>query len=102
MKYLGTILALLATGYFSFKDLAHTYSTGAPAANTDSPGDGGATCNTLYCHSGPSAQSGEKIDISVLQPLDQIPTEFQLKCQIQGGCNMKRLVFRLVLKIILE
>ena len=79
MKYLGTIFALLAIVYFSTKDVAHTFSTGAPAANTASPGDGGATCNTAYCHSGPSAQSGENIAISVLQPLDQGPTEFQLK-----------------------
>ncbi|GIR12053.1 MAG: hypothetical protein CM15mP23_06280 [Cryomorphaceae bacterium] len=46
MKYLGTILALLAIVYLSSKDLAYTFSTGAPAANTASPGDEGATCNT--------------------------------------------------------
>ena len=57
MKYLGTIFALLAIVYFSSEDLAHTSSTGAPAANTASLGDVGATCNTAYCHSGPSAQS---------------------------------------------
>ena len=46
MKYLGTIFALLAIVFFSSKDVAHTFSTGAPAVNTASPGDGGATCNT--------------------------------------------------------
>ena len=79
MKCLGTILAFLAIVFFSSKDLAYTFSTGAPAANTASPGDGGATCNTAYCHSGTSAQSGENIAISLLEPLGPGPTEFQLK-----------------------
>ena len=94
MKYLGTILALLAIVYFSSKDLAYTFSTGAPAANTASPGDGGATCNTAYCHSGPSAQSGENIDISVLQPLDQGSYRISIEVSNSGGIQYEKVGFQ--------
>ncbi len=94
MKYLGTILALLAIVYFSSKDLAYTYSTGAPAANTASPGDGGATCNSTYCHSGPSAQSGENIDISVLQSLDQGSYRILIEVLNTGGMQYEKVGFQ--------
>jgi len=94
MKYIGTILVLLAIVYFSSKDLAFTYSTGAPAANTASPGDGGATCNSTYCHSGPSAQSGENIDISVLQPLDQDYYRISIEVSNTGGMQYEKVGFQ--------
>ena len=94
MKHLGTIFALLSIFYFGSKDLAHTFSTGAPAANTASPGDGGATCNTVYCHSGPSAQSGENIAISVLQPLDQGPYRISIDVSNSGGMQYDRVGFQ--------
>ena len=94
MKYLGTIFALLAIVYFNSKDVAHTSSTGSPAANTASPGDGGATCNTAYCHSGPSAQSGENIAISVLQPLDQEPYRISIEVSNSGGMQYEKVGFQ--------
>ena len=94
MKYLGTIFALLGIVYFSSKDVAHTSSTGAPAVNTASPGDGGATCNTAYCHSGPSAQSGENIAISVLQPLDQGPYRISIEVSNTGGMQYEKVGFQ--------
>ena len=94
MKYLGTIFALLAIVYFSTKDVAHTFSTGAPVANTASPGDGGATCNTAYCHSGPSAQSGENIAISVLQPLGPGPYRISIEVTNSGGMQYEKVGFQ--------
>lgn len=94
MKYLGTILALLAIVYFSSKDLAYTFSTGAPAANTASPGDEGATCNTAYCHSGPSAQSGENIAISVLQSLGQGSYRILIEVSNTGGVQYEKVGFQ--------
>ena len=94
MKYLGTIFALLAIVYFSSKDVAHTSSTGAPAANTASPGDDGATCNTTYCHSGPAAGSGENIAISVLQPLDQGPFRISIEVSNSGGTQYEKVGFQ--------
>lgn len=94
MKYLGTTLALLAIVYFSSKDSAHTFSTGAPAANTASPGDGGVTCNNTYCHSGPSAQSGENIAISVLQSLDQGSFRILIEVSNSGGMQYEKVGFQ--------
>ena len=94
MKYLGTIFALLAIVYFSSEDVAHTSSTGAPAANTASLGDGGVTCNTAYCHSGPSAQSGENIAISVLQPLGQGPARISIEVSNSGGIQYEKVGFQ--------
>ena len=94
MKYLGIIFALLAIVYFSSKDVAHTSSTGAPAANTASPGDDGATCNTTYCHSGPAAGSGENIAISVLQPLDQGPFRISIEVSNSGGTQYEKVGFQ--------
>ena len=94
MKYLGSIFALLAIVYFSPKDVAHTYSTGAPPANTASLGDGGATCNSAYCHSGPSAQSGENIAISVLQPLDQGSYRVSIEVSNSGGMQYEKVGFQ--------
>ena len=94
MKYLGTIFALLAIVYFSSEDLAYTSSTGAPAANTASLGDGGASCNTAYCHSGPSAQSGENIAISVLQPLGQGPARISIEVSNSGGIQYEKVGFQ--------
>ena len=94
MKYLGTIFALLAIVYFSTKDEAHTFSTGAPAANTASPGDGGATCNTAYCHSGPSAQSGENIAISLLEPLGPGSYRISIEVTNSGGMQYEKVGFQ--------
>ena len=94
MKYLGTIFALFAIVYFSSKDLVYTSSTGAPAFNTGSPGDGGATCNTAYCHSGPAAQSGENIAISVLQPLDQGAYRISIEVSNSGGMQYEKVGFQ--------
>ena len=94
MKYIGTIFVLLAIFYFSSQDVAHTFSTGAPASNTASPGDGGATCNTAYCHSGPSAQSGENIAITVLQPLDQEPYRILIEVSNSGGMQYEKVGFQ--------
>ena len=94
MKYLGTIFALLAIVYFSSKDVAHTSSTGAPVANTASPGDDGATCNTAYCHSGPAAGSGENISISVLKPLDQEPYRISIEVSNTGGMQYEKVGFQ--------
>ena len=41
MKYFATIFTLLVIVFMSTKDIAYTYSTGAPAAKTGSPGDEG-------------------------------------------------------------
>ena len=94
MKYLGTIFALLAIVYFSSIDKAHTFSTGAPAANTASPGDGGATCNSAYCHSGPLAQSGENIAVSVMRPLDQGPYRISIEVSNSGGMQYEKVGFQ--------
>jgi len=94
MKYLGTIFALLAIVYFSSIDKAHTLSTGAPAANTASPGDGGATCNSAYCHSGPAAQSGENIAVSVMRPLDQGPYRISIEVSNSGGMQYEKVGFQ--------
>ena len=94
MKYLGTIFALFAIAFLSTKDNAHTFSTGAPAANTASPGDDGATCNTAYCHSGPAAGSGENIAISVLQPLDQGPYRISIEVSNSGGMQYEKVGFQ--------
>lgn len=94
MKYLGAIFALFAIVFLSTKDNAFTYSTGAPAANTASPGDGGATCNTTYCHSGPAAGSGENIAISVLQPLDQGPYRISIEVSNSGGMQYEKVGFQ--------
>ena len=94
MKYLGTIFALLAIVYFSPKDKAHTYSTGAPAANTASPGDEGATCNSTYCHSGPAGQSGENISVSTMQPLGQGPYRILIEVSNTGGMQYEKVGFQ--------
>ena len=94
MKYLGTIFALFAIAFLSTKDNAHTFSTGAPAVNTASPGDDGATCNTAYCHSGPAAGSGENIAISVLQPLDQGPYRISIEVSNTGGMQYEKVGFQ--------
>ena len=94
MKYLGTIFALLAIVYFSSIDKAHTLSSGAPAANTASPGDGGATCNSAYCHSGPAAQSGENIAVSVMRPLDQGPYRISIEVSNSGGMQYEKVGFQ--------
>ena len=94
MKYLGAIFALFAIAFLSTKDNAHTFSTGAPAVNTASPGDDGATCNTAYCHSGPAAGSGENIAISVLQPLDQGPYRISIEVLNTGGMQYEKVGFQ--------
>jgi hypothetical protein len=94
MKQLATIFTLFAIAFLSTKDNAHTFSTGAPAANTASPGDDGATCNTAYCHSGPAAGSGENIAISVLKPLDQGPYRISIEVSNTGGMQYEKVGFQ--------
>ena len=93
MKYLGTIFAMLSIVFFISKETAHTSSTGAPAAKTGSPGDGGATCNTAYCHSGPLAQSGENISISV-QSSDQGSYRISIEVSNSGGMQYEKVGFQ--------
>lgn len=94
MKYLGTIFALFAIAFLSTKDNAHTFSTGAPAVNTASPGDDDATCNTADCHSGPAAGSGENIAISVLQPLDPGSYRISIEVSNSGGMQYEKVGFQ--------
>ena len=94
MKYLGTIFALLAIVYLNTTDKAHTFSTGAPAAKTGSPGDEGSSCNSPYCHSGPAAGSGENIAISILQPLDQGPYRISIEVSNTGGMQYEKIGFQ--------
>ena len=94
MKYLGTIFALLAIVYLNTIDKAHTFSTGAPAAKTGSPGDEGSSCNSPYCHSGPAAGSGENIAISILQPLDQGPYRISIEVSNTGGMQYEKVGFQ--------
>ena len=94
MKYLGTIFALLAIVYLNTTDKAHTFSTGAPAAKTGSPGDEGSSCNSPYCHSGPAAGSGENIAISILQPLDQGPYRISIEVSNTGGMQYEKVGFQ--------
>lgn len=84
----------MAIVYFSSKDVAHTSSTGAPVANTASPGDDGASCNTAYCHSGPAVGSGENIAISVLKPLDQGPYRISIEVSNTGGMQYEKVGFQ--------
>tara|TARA_B100001093_G_scaffold49683_1_gene42204 strand:+ start:44661 stop:45494 length:834 start_codon:yes stop_codon:yes gene_type:complete len=94
MKYLVTIFALFAIAFLSTNDNAQTFSTGAPAFNTASPGDDGATCNTTYCHSGPAAGSGENIAISVIKPLNQGPYRISIEVSNTGGMQYEKVGFQ--------
>lgn len=55
MKRGFIILGIALAAFLFTENKAHTYASGAPEGNTASPGDGGATCNSGYCHSGPQA-----------------------------------------------
>ena len=94
MKYLATIFTLLMIVFMSNKDSAHTFSTGAPAGKTGSPGDESISCNSTYCHSGPAAGSGENIAISVLQPLDQGPYRISIEVSNTGGMQYEKVGFQ--------
>ena len=94
MKYLVTIFALLTVVYLNTTDKAHSFSTGAPAAKTGSPGDEGSSCNSSYCHSGPAAGSGENIDISVLEPSDQEPYRISIEVSNTGGMEYEKVGFQ--------
>ena len=94
MKYFATIFTLLVIVFMSTKDSAYTYSTGAPAGKTGSPGDEGISCNSTYCHSGPAAGSGENIAISVLQPLDQGLYRISIEVTNTGGMQYEKVGFQ--------
>ena len=94
MKYFATIFTLLVIVFMTTKDSAYTYSTGAPAGKTGSPGDEGISCNSTYCHSGPAAGSGENIAISVLQPLDQGPYRISIEVSNTGGMQYEKVGFQ--------
>lgn len=63
MKKTITVLAIASLAMLFTANRAHTYGSGAPAGKTGSPGDGGMSCNSAYCHSGPEA-TDETIVIS--------------------------------------
>ena len=94
MKYLATIFTLLVIVFMSTKESAYTFSTGAPAGKTGSPGDEAISCNSTYCHSGPAAESGENIGISVLQPLDQGPYRISIEVSNTGGMQYEKVGFQ--------
>ncbi|GIR12052.1 MAG: hypothetical protein CM15mP23_06270 [Cryomorphaceae bacterium] len=47
-----------------------------------------------YCHSGPSAQSGENIAISVLQSLDQGSYRILIEVSNTGGMQYEKVGFQ--------
>jgi len=94
MKYFAIIFTVLVIVFMSTKESAYTFSTGAPAGKTGSPGDEGISCNSTYCHSGPAAGSGENIAISVLQPLDQGPYRISIEVSNTGGMQYEKVGFQ--------
>ena len=94
MKYFATIFTLLVIVFMSTKESAYTFSTGAPAGKTGSPGDEGISCNSTYCHSGPAAGSGENIAISVLQPLGPGPYRISIEVTNSGGMQYEKVGFQ--------
>lgn len=66
MKRGFTILGIALAAFLFTDNKAHTNATGAPAGKTGSPGDGGVSCNTAYCHSGPQA-TDEHIEINYFE-----------------------------------
>lgn len=68
MKRGFTILGIALAAFLFTENKAHTYASGAPEGNTASPGDGGATCNSGYCHSGPQA-TDETLELLVTTSL---------------------------------
>ncbi|MDG2164500.1 MAG: T9SS type A sorting domain-containing protein [Flavobacteriales bacterium] len=94
MKHLATIFTLLAIVFLSTNDSAYTFSTGAPAGKTGSPGDEGISCNSPYCHSGPAAGSGENIAISVIQPLGQDSYRISIEVSNSGGMQYEKVGFQ--------
>ena len=81
MKQLFTILGIALTAYLDRQKNAHSYQGGAPAGKTGSPGDGGNTCNTSYCHSGPSA-TDQFITISMQE---NAPREYTILIEAQSA-----------------
>lgn len=59
MKKTITVLAMTIVAMLFTANRAHTYESGAPAGQTGSPGDGGMSCNSAYCHNGPAATDEE-------------------------------------------
>ena len=94
MKYFATIFTLLVIVFLSTKDSAYTFSSGAPAGKTGSPGDEGISCNSTYCHSGPAAGSGENIAISVIQPLGQDSYRISIEVSNTGGMQYEKVGFQ--------
>ncbi len=58
-----SMLVMVGLVYDYNHNSAHTYSNGAPAGHTGSPGDG-VSCAKSGCHSGGPAQTNEAIDVS--------------------------------------
>ena len=94
MKYFATIFTLLGIVFLSTKDSAYTFSTGAPAGKTGSPGDEGISCNSTYCHSGPGAGSGVNIAISVTQPLGHDSYRISIEVSNTGGMQYEKVGFQ--------
>jgi len=94
MKHFATIFTLLVIAFLSINDSAYTFSTGAPAGKTGSPGDEGISCNSTYCHSGPAAGSGENIAISVIQPLGQDSYRISIEVSNTGGMQYDKVGFQ--------
>ena len=94
MRYFATIFTLLVIVFLSTKDSAYTFSSGAPAGKTGSPGDQGISCNSTYCHSGPAAGSGENIAISVIQPLGQDSYRISIEVSNIAGMQYEKVGFQ--------
>lgn len=80
MKQLLTIFAIALAAFLVTDNSAHTYQAGAPAGKTGSPGDGGTTCNSSYCHTGPSV-TDQYVTISMIE---NSPREYTIMIEAQS------------------
>jgi len=80
MKQLVTILAIALATFLVTDNSAQTYQAGAPAGRTGSPGDGGATCNSAYCHTGPSVTD----QIITISMMENSPREYTIMIEAQS------------------
>jgi len=64
MKKIFTLLGIASLAFLYTGNVAHTYSSGAPAGKTGSLGDNGVSCNSSYCH-GAGTVTSQALNISV-------------------------------------
>ena len=81
MKQLFTILGISLAVFFSTGKDAHTNTGGAPAGKTGSPGDNNTTCNTGYCHSGPSV-TDQSLTITMVE---NSPREYTISVEAKSN-----------------